>query len=475
MSAMPAPEASPEAPPTPRTSFTVSSGAICFGDLHNMWHGAGVPIQPFRTTPADMEVGGTVRVQQSEYNTVARNGVWHVYALICRGVTGWFAAHESVAPRREMRRILRVSGSPASLDPGSTFNDEDTVRAGVFVLNRYDWGYYDRRSEGEVRRVTESGPWTIGVGVCDYGDARAAVRAWEGIVGDERAPRPAGVWMAIPNGEYLYGRIGYGAGEAHSFLFFNTYTQFESTTFEGTVTPLSEHETIREMFERRLREGYDFGSRRRIRSVIPRNTQIPPAAERTRVARDAYILSQADVTRALEREEARGGEAALSPDVAPLLDAWREATCNLVNDMFISFLQRRVAPHAGGSLADAAGAIFARPPPIAGFSVSRGFATLGRRVFMEVDQPPDLDAAVVGRIKLFLQQTARGVSDELVAATARLVACVFREVMEEARNCSLDKCDYRIMPCHIRLVVVDETLLFEWFKYSPVFWEGIGE
>ncbi|PQE03547.1 histone-fold protein [Rutstroemia sp. NJR-2017a BVV2] len=50
----------------------------------------------------------------------------------------------------EIDKILRVSGSPYEHDSGSQFNNEKTTAAAMYAINRYDWGWYDKRGKEEL-------------------------------------------------------------------------------------------------------------------------------------------------------------------------------------------------------------------------------------------------------------------------------------------------------------------------------------
>jgi hypothetical protein len=133
------------------SQFIVKSSCLCYGDLHNIWHGACSPIQGF-PTPAP-ERSGTVRIHKLEYNVSALDGTWKTYQLVDIGsqiVRAWVACHSSVNPEEEIDKILRVSGSPYEWYSGSTVNNAETAAEGVLVINRYDWGGYDERGMEEA-------------------------------------------------------------------------------------------------------------------------------------------------------------------------------------------------------------------------------------------------------------------------------------------------------------------------------------
>lgn len=131
------------AKPESYANFKVSSGSLCFGGLHNLHTGASVPVQEFPTS-SPLAEGGTVVVQNLEYNVAALNGTWLAYKLIdmkANKTAGYFICHDSVDPEPEIDEILRVSGSPYEADSGSHKNDDNTRSNRILVINRYDWGY----------------------------------------------------------------------------------------------------------------------------------------------------------------------------------------------------------------------------------------------------------------------------------------------------------------------------------------------
>ncbi len=471
--------------PTPHSSFTVSSGAICFGDLHNIWDGAGASLQPFREDPPDPLIGGTVRVQPTEFNTPAQDGEWRVYELRTpQGTTGWFAAHEDVDPDAEVRRIVRVSGNPSDIDPGSSYNDATTARHGVFVLNRYDWGYYDQRSFDAVDVPEMPEPaWGSGVGVVDRGEARAIVDEWRTQASSQRPATGGGVWLHVVGGEYDFGRIGYDDAHAaaRSFLYFNSYTEFTETTFASGGEALKKAETDEERFERRLREDYDFGGIAWLRKALPpavRDPHIiyscqepPPRAEWLGpYAQTDYILTPTDMAAVLTNPSFMPTRnTRLSADAAQLFEAWSARLRDLTNELLMSWLQR-IAPALART--DAAEALYPGP-------VRSGLAQLAYRYFMGqgVDTPALDLAGVGGRIKSFLQRLSPNTSfeDESISGITRVVEYLLAEVFELANNCSRDGQEPRIMPQHVRMVVYPDADLYDCFKYSKVFWEGRGE
>ncbi|GIJ84975.1 hypothetical protein Asppvi_003830 [Aspergillus pseudoviridinutans] len=126
------------APPEIHSTFSVTSGCLCFGDLAEICKGASSTIQPFPNVR--LRVGGTVKAHKIEYNVVAENGNWNVYQLIDwerGGISGWFICHSTTVdnPAQEMDKILQVSGSPYEPDSGSMMNNDKTAAEGIFVIN----------------------------------------------------------------------------------------------------------------------------------------------------------------------------------------------------------------------------------------------------------------------------------------------------------------------------------------------------
>lgn len=226
------------------SSFTVSSGALCFGTLSNVRQGARVPIQP-PPTPSPRSTG-TVIAHQIEHNVPAKNGTWNVYQLRDMDsprVEGWFAAHLDVNPLPELTKILRVAGSPYE-ETENTFNNDATRAEKVLLVNRYDWGYY---VGGDVVEEVEDDEDLLAasntIGLVDYEHGDALVRKWAQQKPRKRLPSENGVWMYIPDAEYMWGRFGFNQGytEARSFLYFTQRTDFSKTVFPGQTRPLREN------------------------------------------------------------------------------------------------------------------------------------------------------------------------------------------------------------------------------------------
>ncbi|KAM5508836.1 hypothetical protein FOXYSP1_11802 [Fusarium oxysporum f. sp. phaseoli] len=119
--------------PIIQSTLSVVSGQLCFGSLHN--------------------ICGTVKAHSINYNVAAQKGIRNAFKLVVSETSytvAWFVAHADIDPRQEVDKILRISVSPYEPDHGSTINNDVTSQAGVFVVNRYDWGYYDKRCFDEI-------------------------------------------------------------------------------------------------------------------------------------------------------------------------------------------------------------------------------------------------------------------------------------------------------------------------------------
>ena len=227
--------------PLPYSHFTLTSGGLCYGALHNILHGARSSPQSFPSISVPMNEGGTVLSQKLDHNVIPRTGTWTAYRLMdleLNQVCGWFACHSDVKLEAEVRRILKAAGSPYEPDYGSNFNDAQSHGAAVLVINRYDWDYYDSRCKDEcpVDNDEEVVDVHVAAGLCDAAHAQQCLDEWKAKASKDREALPHGVWMHIPDMEYMFGRFGYDENRqgAQSFLLFTANTVFNQTVFEGT-------------------------------------------------------------------------------------------------------------------------------------------------------------------------------------------------------------------------------------------------
>lgn len=440
-----------------------------------------MPIQPFPTSLRRAS-GGTVKCQIIHFNVAAQNGTWLVYQLVGKGskhVEGWFACHSDVDPEIEIDKIIRVSGSPYEGDSGSQFHDKKTVAAGVLPVNRYDWGWYDRRCQDQIREEageTEQDPETIGcfeeVGLVDYGHAEEYVEKWKGVASRERENQPHGIWMTIGL-EYMFGRFGFDDEHtaARSFLWFTSDTFFTHTTFRGMERTLKIYETDEQRFQRRLREGYNFdgleslhemaGYRSSLAGVVPSQAEALGPYD----AAD-YILHATDVDAIRVRPRIGAPE---------FPTQWNAANIALLNNILMSYLEKFVAPasSAHDTTTSAAASLFPKRehvPSVDQFMY--GFMTKPNS-----DSIEGYDRAAVGaRVKRFLTRLCEDNSlirdDGFVAGLVACVAYLASEVLELANNCRLDNRVTGIVPRHIRTVVINDNELFDVFRFSSMYWYG---
>lgn len=140
-----------------------------------------MPIQPFPETT--VEGSGRVLVHKIEYNLAAKNGAWNAYQLVTsKGeVEGWFVSQSDVEPQQEITKILDVSGPDRGGGMTTWMNTEDSRKAGVFLINRYDWLVHVDRSLDEIKVKLKEGSaeWKIdfrSLGIVDFNAAKAMVR-----------------------------------------------------------------------------------------------------------------------------------------------------------------------------------------------------------------------------------------------------------------------------------------------------------
>jgi hypothetical protein len=488
------------ASPSVYSTISVTSGRLCFGELHNIWNGASTPVQLEGCPAPRPQLSGTVKLQPIEYNIAARNGIWNVFRLIdlsTKEVAAWFLAHSDVDPEKEVDKILRVSGSPYEADSGSSFNDDKTAAEGVFVINRYDWGYYDKRSWDEVVAVEEFVEEQFeAAGLVDLTAAKSAVDGWKDQRSSERQRQwpEGGAWLHIPRGEYKFGRFGFDddCAAARSFLFFTTNTCFTRTVFEGLERTLRKEVTPEERFERRLREGFDFSGLETLRELSrePGDGVLPPSPADCLgpYHRSDHVLRPQEINaiRVYRNAEelkliVHGRDwtfVRLGTEIGEFIDPWAEPLYDVVNEMVLSYLQRTAIPHMGNrGVSAAAELLFPRHAPEG--EEDRQLDVWCHRHFRQPDALPipGFDSAYVGsRIASFLSRFADSpvvFEEECVAGITRAVAYMLTEVLERANHRSREYRERtKIMPSDVRLAVYGSPQLRDRFQFSRVFWEG---
>ncbi|KAF3917216.1 hypothetical protein ABW20_dc0108003 [Dactylellina cionopaga] len=380
-------------------------------------------------------------------------------------------------------------------------NDDNTYKERVFVINRYDWGYYDRRLLGEIGEGLEEGRNDVlansnSAGLVDYIEAKKQVQEWKELRPSERKHTEAGVWMYSPHAEYMFGRFGFNEKRtaAHSFLFFSSNTVFTRTTFRGLGKPVRKEETHEERFERRLNEGYDFSGLKDLyqlavlmtdSTVVQPSPLSPPKSELLGpYSKDSIILKSQDIDSIAARQLQPQPSDASAPsqssnNAVELAGLWRDRVHNLINELVSTYLERFVIPAAlqNDTVDSMAKALFPR------HSDTRSTA-LDRHTYRHFIQQREIpiegldDYGVKGRIKEFLASRSPDIpvlfDDDYgcLAGLCRVITYLVSEVLELANNRAMDSYRRQIMPCDIRIAVYFDKDLIKIFQHSRVFWDG---
>ncbi|KAL9041609.1 MAG: hypothetical protein Q9180_001170 [Flavoplaca navasiana] len=413
-----------------------------------------------------------------DHNVSALNGTWNAFRLVDTTqyrLVGWSVAHESVDVLQEIEKILRVSGSPYEEDSGSQYNDEKTMNERVLVINRYDWGLYNKRAL-DVLGEHEFDPSTfaprIGTGLVDYAEARTQVEFWKDVPEDHRdeEQRPHGLWLDVPQNEYSFGRFGFDdkRSAARSFLFFGIQTVFTQTVIAGMQQPLRKYETHEERFQRRLQGGYDFRGIETLKMMaVPSRLDEDLLGPYTS---DERLFQEADFA-ALLRQNANNLD---------FVDLWRDPVELLLNELLMSYLERYILPldRSFATILSAAQALTLQRAPQQNES-----RTLDSYLFQYLTQPyedpiPDWDAAAVAaRVRAFLFSRNGGQlglfsNDDHIAGLCRCLAWLIEEILVLASNGAKDSYRSNIMPADVRIAVCNDPEIFSIFKYSRVYWDG---
>ncbi|KAL8909966.1 MAG: hypothetical protein Q9171_004732 [Xanthocarpia ochracea] len=450
--------------PRVHAHFTVHSGHICYGELHNIWQGA-LAEPSDGLTAVQPSVAGTVMTHKLDHNVSALNGTWKAFRLIDTTeprLVGWFVAHESVDVLQEIDKILRVSGSPYEEDSGSQYNNEKTMKEDVVGEDEFDPSTFALR---------------IGAGLVDYVEAKVEVMFWKDVPEGHRdeEQRPHGLWLDVPQNEYSFGRFGFDDKQsaARSFLFFGIETVFTETVMAGMQQPLRKFETHEERFQRRLQEGFDFRGMETLKMMaVPSRLGSSPAdGDLLGPHTNDERLFQAEDFAALLRRNAKNLD---------FIDPWRDRVEFLLNELLMSYLERYILPldRSFATILSAAQALTRQRAPQQNES-----RTLDFYLFQFLTQPredpiPDWDAAAVAaRVRAFLvsrsgEQLGLFSSNEWIAGLCRCFAWLIEEVLELASNGAKDSYRSNIMPADVRIAVCNDSELFSIFKYSRVYWDG---
>ena len=467
--------------PKPHADFTVTSSCLCYGELNNIWHGASSPRPQQGLPAASPQPAVTVLRQLVEYNLPAKNGKWIAYQLVKVGTTtvcAWFVAHEDVDPVREADKILQVCGSPYEGDGRSSWNDERTRAEGVLVINRYDWGSYDKRAQ-DIFSIDYDETYidvSISAGLVDYDAAKVEVERWKLQPAKERGQQSNGIWLYIPDSEYMFGRFGFNEDHslAQSFLFFSTYTVFTETAFEGTgQSSLRKNETDLERLERRLREGFDFsglGVLEMMGSGLWK-MDIPDESEYLGPYDEAeHVLDGSDIDAILQLVVREG---------PGFVDTWTKHVHVLLNELILSYLERTILPvsRSSNNLLAAAELIASRHDTETN---SKSIDSILYKYMTDSIAQPIVGfdtLAAESRIHTFLKSRTGGHSDlvedaQYIAGLSRCTIWLISETLEMAGNSAKDSHRPAIMPVDIRIALSNDLDLLNIFKYSKMFWKG---
>jgi hypothetical protein len=477
--------------------FTVTSGCLCYGDIHNIWHGATIPIQQFPMS-VTQHASGTVKAQKVQFNVTAKNGTWNAFQLVGKDtgrVSAWFVCHSDVDPEMEIDKILRVSGSPYEPDSGSQFNNEKTAAEAVYAINRYDWGWYDKHGKKELGIDDEVNIENLnarvfgeGVGLVDFGVAKTEVLRWQKKERHEIDTRPGGIWMFIPGGEYMFGRFGFDEGRvaARSFIIFTTCTNFTNTTFVGLENTLRVFETDEERFQRRLREGCDFeglDTLEKMRNMFEDLNAISLPAESEYLGpydSHEYLIRTTDFEASLDGIELLPQSSRRYPEIAEkrlnrFIDPWKEKCHVCLNEVLLSYLEHFIVPVSShDTVAAAAVSLFPRRNQDWHVDSKNMYSYMVEPHLNPVSAFDDQGLEV--RIRSFLAPRCKDDSlvtnDEFVAGIRSCITYLLSQVLERVSKTSEDCGRSAIVPEDIRIAVIHDREFRNMFKYSTVFWKG---
>lgn len=489
-------------------TFTVSSGAICFGPLHDIDRASTIPIQRPAENPKP-KLGGTVASCEIEHNIAAQNGAWTAYPLLrtkwAKNPAAWFVAHEQVSPLPEIHKLLRVAGSPYEYEHGHATNCDATRSECVLLINRYDW---DDIPPGNPVADEDIGFEPDTLGVVDYQHAATQVQAWAAN-GDsaDRNPSQHGVWLHCPDAEYKWARLGMNQDYTHarSLLIFNIYTVFFDTWLPGQTQPLRNYETSLERFHRHLREGHDFSGISTLRewwdpvqelnmlfpSQPPQHADLLGPYEK----RDHILLPSelkallADVPRESEDDYRKRGlsEESIQQELrrkepAIMAKDFEEDICEVMNQIMLSYLEHFVLPLRSSTSASSLGTDLFPNHSIEGAKSVDG---LMMAWFLD-GVTSAADPTIIGtRIRSFLQRRTSNTEPFLlgqhsILCLAQVITAMVREIFEFADGNAIgrEKPEERkpgerplITPREIRMQVYYGGFLSS-LQYSAFFWYG---
>lgn len=491
------------------TTFSITSGAFCFGPLLDIQTAAGAPIQspPPESVPF---LSGTVRRHDIEHNLPALDGTWRAYPLTNvaapHQVNAWFAAHESIDARAELKKLVHLGVVEQDTN---RMNNAATRQECILLVNRYDWMLPQHDDATDL--PTTSAGWADlmadgnTIGIVDYSHASAQAEVWSGQTSRERSPSQQGIWMHIPDPEYMWAVVGFDDAytQARSFLFYTIRTNFLSTLFPGEQEPIQAPETDLARYQRRLNEGKSYSGLEYLREfATPRPEQQdphirylhapPPAMESMLGPYDAktHIFAMEDIEAILhslrplepwsgtrmtpEQREA----AAYLYERAEFALTFRQDILDLSNEMIMSYLESMlpVLRSVDGESVQASQLFSAQPTDrsLDGFMLA---AFLGTATAL-----PDFDR-VCARARDFLQQRSAlslTLSESTVSGLVKASEKLLHEILELAEEkYAIARHERRpegvkpiLNPASIRVAIhLDEELLKK-VQYSFVYWYG---
>lgn len=221
-----------------KDSFTIESGRICFGHIHNAAYGSQCEVMNFDQS-AEPQLSGTVYSSPMRYHVPVRKGLWHVEAYgYSRGYAhGFFVWHDSIK-RSEIPELLSTLDKHAP--PYEMCAGPEIVKKGIFPIHRYDWDWYDDRGKDLLEGVADAGELAHGYGgpTCFFADRDTFAEQLDYF--KEFMPSSHkhlhalkltpdsenyGVIMCTPGSEYMLARflLTKNRKEARAFTFYDYY------------------------------------------------------------------------------------------------------------------------------------------------------------------------------------------------------------------------------------------------------------
>ena len=308
--------------------------------------------------------------------------------------------------------------------------------------------------------------------------------------------------MFNDGGEYLFGRFGFDDAHAaaQSFLLFTANTYFDRTTLSGLNKTLRKPETDEERFQRELREGWDFSGLELIKrmdapnndpTILQLSQKRPPESilvgpydlsDHILRAQDIESLRQSprhfydQLQEQLRNRCANIADFHPVPQLLPFAESQKDAGCDLLNELTLTWLDQVVLPHTSScsTLAVAAEALFPH------HTANVGQNTLDMNLYEKFTEgpcqrpSPEFDSEhVEERIKDFLQVRSGDDSmvfdGECIAGSCRVISYLIVELLEiSTQSCSLSG----IVPSNVRMSLYNDPEMMSVMQYCYVFWKG---